>query len=149
VLATDVIVADAFKADANTQTVSADAIPDGWMGLDIGPDSVKMVEQVIRESKTVFWNGPMGVFEMPAFAKGTQTVAETLADVTGKGQCQSVLGGGDTVAALEVFHIDHKRYTHVSTGGGASLEFMEGRELPGIAALDDAPVTPVRLFNRV
>lgn len=140
VLATDVVIADAFKADAASQTVAVDAIPDGWMGLDIGPESVAKLQSILQQSPLVLWNGPLGVFEFPAFANGTRQIAETLAQLTEQGLSRTVLGGGDTVAAIEQFGIDPKRYSHVSTGGGASLEFLEGKVLPGIAALDDASV---------
>lgn len=140
VLATDVVIADAFKADAASKTVSVDAIPDGWMGLDMGPDSVANLQAILKQSPLVLWNGPLGVFEFPAFANGTHQIADTLAQLTEQGISRTVLGGGDTVAAIEQFGIDPKRYSHVSTGGGASLEFLEGKVLPGIAALDDASV---------
>lgn len=135
-LPTDVIVADKFAADANTQTVSVDSIPDGWMGLDIGPDSVKTFQDALADCKSVIWNGPMGVFEMEAFAKGTTGIAETLAGLTDKG-CTTIIGGGDSVAAVEQAGLADKM-SHISTGGGASLELLEGKTLPGIAALDDA-----------
>ncbi|WP_373533241.1 phosphoglycerate kinase [Vampirovibrio sp.] len=138
VLAEDIVVADGFKADAKHQVVSADAIPDGWMGLDIGPKSIQRLTDILSESPVVLWNGPLGVFEFPAFEQGTRQVAETLAVCTESGKTRSILGGGDTVAAIEQFGIDPKRYTHVSTGGGASLEFLEGKTLPGIAVLDEA-----------
>ncbi|MGE0200465.1 MAG: phosphoglycerate kinase [Candidatus Melainabacteria bacterium] len=131
----DVVVARAFSADAEHQTVPVNAIEKGWMGLDIGPKSIAAVEETLRQSKTVLWNGPLGVFEFDAFAGGTEAVARTLATVTQEGGCESILGGGDTVAAIEKFHIPHDQFTHVSTGGGASLEFLEGKTLPGIAAL--------------
>jgi phosphoglycerate kinase len=140
VLPNDLVVADAFAADADTQTVDADIIPDGWMGLDIGPDSVKRIQAILEQSPKVLWNGPLGVFEFPRFAHGTEAIAETIAKLTDKRKCKSVLGGGDTVAAIEQFCIEPDRYTHVSTGGGASLEFLEGKTLPGIAILDAAPV---------
>jgi phosphoglycerate kinase len=135
-LPTDVIVADKFAADANTQTVSVDSIPDGWMGLDIGPDSVKTFQEALADCKSVIWNGPMGVFEMEAFAKGTTGIATTLAGLTDKG-CITIIGGGDSVAAVEQAGLADKM-SHISTGGGASLELLEGKTLPGIAALDDA-----------
>ena len=135
-LPTDVIVADKFAADANTQTVSVDSIPDGWMGLDIGPDSVKTFQDALADCKSVIWNGPMGVFEMEAFAKGTTGIANTLAGLTDKG-CITIIGGGDSVAAVEQAGLADKM-SHISTGGGASLELLEGKTLPGIAALDDA-----------
>lgn len=136
-LAKDVVIADAFKADANVRVVDADQIPAGWMGLDIGPKSIQDVKAVIHDSKTVLWNGPLGVFEFPAFADGTREVAEALVDWTEKQGGRSILGGGDTVAALEQFAIPPEKYTHVSTGGGASLEFLEGKMLPGIAILEE------------
>lgn len=135
-LAEDIVVADAFKADAQTKVVNANEIPDGWMGLDVGPKTIQGITTILEKSKTVLWNGPLGVFEFEAFAKGTKAVADTLAKLTKAGQCQTILGGGDTVAAIEQFNIEKSNYTHVSTGGGASLEFLEGKTLPGIAALD-------------
>ena len=135
-LPTDVIVADKFAADANTQTVSVNDIPDGWMGLDIGPDSVKTFQDALADCKSVIWNGPMGVFEMEAFAKGTTGIATTLAGLTDKG-CITIIGGGDSVAAVEQAGLADQM-SHISTGGGASLELLEGKTLPGIAALDDA-----------
>ena len=135
-LPTDVIVADKFAADANTQTVSVDSIPDGWMGLDIGPDSVKTFQDALANCKSVIWNGPMGVFEMEKFAKGTEAIAHTLAGLTDKG-CITIIGGGDSVAAVEKVGLADKM-SHISTGGGASLELLEGKTLPGIAALDEA-----------
>jgi len=135
-LPTDVILADNFAADANSQTVSIDAIPDGWMGLDIGPDSVKTFQDALADCKTVIWNGPMGVFEFPQFAKGTEAIARTLADLTKTG-ATTIIGGGDSVAAVEQLNLG-EQMSHISTGGGASLELLEGKELPGIAALDEA-----------
>ncbi len=135
-LPTDVVLADKFAADANTQTVSVDNIPDGWMGLDIGPDSVKTFQAALADCKSVIWNGPMGVFEMDAFAKGTEAIAHTLAGLTGTG-CITIIGGGDSVAAVEKVGLADQM-SHISTGGGASLELLEGKTLPGIAALDDA-----------
>ena len=140
VLPSDVVIADKFDADAQSLVVDIHAIPEGWMGLDIGPESMDAIQQVLGESRTVFWNGPLGVFEFPAFAKGTDYVARFLAMQTKENGCKTVLGGGDTVAALDVFHIPPEAYTHVSTGGGASMEFIEGKELPGIAVLEDAPI---------
>ncbi|MGB3510848.1 MAG: phosphoglycerate kinase [Microcoleaceae cyanobacterium] len=133
-LPTDVIVADKFDAEANTQTVSVEAIPDGWMGLDIGPDAVKVFQDALGDCKTVIWNGPMGVFEMEKFAKGTEGIARTLAD---KKDSITIIGGGDSVAAVEQLNLG-EQMSHISTGGGASLELLEGKELPGIVALDDA-----------
>jgi phosphoglycerate kinase len=135
-LPTDVIVADAFSADANTQTVSAEAIPDGWMGLDIGPDSVQTFQAALADCKSVIWNGPMGVFEIDKFAKGTEAIAHTLAGLTPQG-CTTIIGGGDSVAAVEKVGVA-SQMSHISTGGGASLELLEGKVLPGIAALDEA-----------
>ena len=135
-LPTDVVLADRFAADANTQTVNIESIPDGWMGLDIGPDSVKTFQDALADCKSVIWNGPMGVFEMEKFAAGTEAIARTLADLTGKG-CITIIGGGDSVAAVEKVGLADKM-SHISTGGGASLELLEGKTLPGIAALDDA-----------
>uniref|UniRef100_A0A061R1L9 Phosphoglycerate kinase n=1 Tax=Tetraselmis sp. GSL018 TaxID=582737 RepID=A0A061R1L9_9CHLO len=134
ILPTDVVVADKFAADANTQIVPVDAIPDGWMGLDIGPDSTKAFSEALGDCKTVVWNGPMGVFEMDAFAKGTLGVANTLAGMT---EATTIIGGGDSVAAVEKAGVAEKM-SHISTGGGASLELLEGRTLPGVAALNDA-----------
>lgn len=135
-LPTDVVVADAFSADANTQTVSVENIPDGWMGLDIGPDSVKVFQEALSDCKTVIWNGPMGVFEFDKFAVGTEAIARTLAGLTSSGTT-TIIGGGDSVAAVEKVGVA-EQMSHISTGGGASLELLEGKVLPGIAALDDA-----------
>jgi phosphoglycerate kinase len=135
-LPSDVVVADAFKPDANAQTVSIDAIPDGWMGLDIGPDSIKLFQEALSDCKTVIWNGPMGVFEYDRFAVGTEAIAHTLAELTAKGAI-TIIGGGDSVAAVEKVGVAD-RMSHISTGGGASLELLEGKVLPGIAALNDA-----------
>jgi len=135
-LPTDVVLADDFKPDAATQTVAIDAIPDGWMGLDIGPDSVETFKAALADCKSVIWNGPMGVFEFDAFAKGTEAVAYVLAEITGTG-ATTIIGGGDSVAAVEKVGVAEKM-SHISTGGGASLELLEGKVLPGIAALDDA-----------
>lgn len=135
-LPTDVVVADNFSPDANTQIVSVENIPDGWMGLDIGPDSVKTFQAALEQCKSVIWNGPMGVFEMDKFAKGTEAIAHTLAELTPKGT-STIIGGGDSVAAVEKVGLADQM-SHISTGGGASLELLEGKELPGIAALDEA-----------
>ena len=132
VLPGDVLVADAFEEGAKTAVVSADAIPEGWMALDIGPATAARYRALIAEAGTVFWNGPMGVFEMAPFAAGTKAVAEGMADCAGV----TVAGGGDSVAALNKFGLADK-IDHVSMGGGASLEFIEGAELPGVAALED------------
>ncbi|MGI0481980.1 phosphoglycerate kinase [Geminocystis sp. CENA526] len=134
-LPTDVILADNFAPDANTQTVDINSIPDGWMGLDIGPDSVKTFQTALADCKTVIWNGPMGVFEFEKFAKGTEAIAHTLAGLTETGTI-TIIGGGDSVAAVEKVGVAEKM-SHISTGGGASLELLEGKVLPGIAALDE------------
>lgn len=135
-LPTDVVVADKFAPDANSQTVSIENIPDGWMGLDIGPDSVKLFQDALADTKTVIWNGPMGVFEFDKFAVGTEAIAHTLAEI-GKTGTTTIIGGGDSVAAVEKVGLA-EQMSHISTGGGASLELLEGKVLPGIAALDDA-----------
>merc|ERR1719242_2595877 len=135
ILPTDVIVADKFAADAATQTVSVDSIPEGWMGLDNGPTSTKDIQEKLSDCKTVIWNGPMGVFEFEAFSKGTFDVPDTLAELTGEG-CTTIIGGGDSVAAVEKAGLAEKM-SHISTGGGASLELLEGKVLPGVAALND------------
>ncbi len=135
-LPTDVVVADKFAPDAEAQTVSVDAIPDGWMGLDIGPDSVKVFQEALKQCKSVIWNGPMGVFEFDKFAAGTEAIAHTLAELTPQG-VTTIIGGGDSVAAVEKVGVA-EQMSHISTGGGASLELLEGKELPGIAALDEA-----------
>lgn len=135
-LPTDVVVADKFAADANTQTVAVESIPEGWMGLDIGPDSVKTFQDALADCKTVIWNGPMGVFEMEKFAAGTEGIARSLAGLTQTGTT-TIIGGGDSVAAVEQLNLG-EQMSHISTGGGASLELLEGKELPGVAALDEA-----------
>ncbi len=132
-LPTDIVVADAFAADANHKIVSASEIESGWMGLDIGPESSKIFAKAIAESKTVVWNGPMGVFEMEAFASGTKAVATAMTESS----AMTVVGGGDSAAAVRVLGLDENKFTHISTGGGASLEFLEGKILPGIAVLED------------
>ena len=129
-LPVDAIVAPEFKADAPAKAVRADAIPQDEMGLDIGPETAELFAKEILAAKTVLWNGPMGVFEMPAFAKGTEAVAKALADATANGAL-TVVGGGDSAAAIALFKMEDK-VSHVSTGGGASLEFFEGKSLPGI-----------------
>jgi phosphoglycerate kinase len=128
----DVVVADKFAPDAATQIVSIDAIPEGWMALDIGPETSRLYREAILPSRTVVWNGPMGVFEMDAFAVGTIEVAKAMAECQGT----TIIGGGDSVAAVEKAGVADKM-THISTGGGASLEFMEGKELPGVTVLQD------------
>ena len=133
-LPTDVVVADQFAPDANSQTVSIDNIPDGWMGLDIGPDSIKVFQEALADCNAVIWNGPMGVLEFDKFAPGTEAIAHTLA---GKSDAVTIIGGGDSVAAVEKVGVAEKM-SHISTGGGASLELLEGKTLPGIVALDEA-----------
>lgn len=132
VLPIDVVVADAFAADAVHQTVSVDKVPASWRILDIGPKSVKHFNKVLKTAKTVVWNGPMGVFEFPAFAAGTVAIAKALA----KTDATTIIGGGDSAAAVEQAGLSGAM-THISTGGGASLEFLEGKALPGIVALQD------------
>jgi phosphoglycerate kinase len=134
ILPTDVILADKFAADANTKVVKVEEIPDGWMGLDNGPESTKMIQKELSDCKTIIWNGPMGVFEFEKFAKGTNDVATTLAECTKKGAI-TIIGGGDSVAAVEKAGLADQM-SHISTGGGASLELLEGQVLPGVAALD-------------
>lgn len=131
-LPSDVIAADAFSADAATQITPSDAVPAGWMGLDVGPDTVALYADRIRGARTVLWNGPMGAFEMSPFAEGTRAVAQAVAECDGT----TVVGGGDSVAAITQFGFAD-RVTHVSTGGGASLELLEGRVLPGVAAIPE------------
>ena len=133
VLPVDVIVADRFAVDADYRTVDADAIPDDWMGLDVGPRTVQLYAQRLGAAKTIFWNGPMGVFELEPFAGGTIGIADAVAD----SGAVSVVGGGDSVAAVNRAGVA-ERITHVSTGGGAALELVEGHELPGVAALEKA-----------
>jgi phosphoglycerate kinase len=135
-LPTDVVLADNFAPDANSKTVDINSIPDGWMGLDIGPDSIKTFQTALADCQTVVWNGPMGVFEFDKFAQGTEAIAHSLAELTGKG-ATTIIGGGDSVAAVEKVGVAEKM-SHISTGGGASLELLEGKVLPGIAALDEA-----------
>jgi phosphoglycerate kinase len=133
-LPADSIVADNFAADANTDTASSNSIPDGWMGLDVGPDACEQFKNVILRSKTILWNGPMGVFEMEKFQNGTKTIAIAVAEATAKGAF-SLVGGGDSVAAVNQFGFADK-VSYVSTGGGAMLEYFEGKVLPGIAAIN-------------
>ncbi|HEX5564328.1 MAG TPA: phosphoglycerate kinase [Sporosarcina sp.] len=128
----DAIVAKEFSADSETKVVEIDAIPSDWMGLDIGPKTVQTYAEVIKNSKTVIWNGPMGVFEMEPFAAGTKGVADAMAETV----AYTIIGGGDSAAAVEKFEVADKM-DHISTGGGASLEFMEGKELPGVSALNE------------
>lgn len=132
-LPVDHLVADAFAAEANTQTCSVNSTPEGWMGLDIGPKTEALYREAIINSRTLLWNGPMGVFEMPKFQHGTVAVANAVADATAKGAF-SLVGGGDSVAAVNKFNLADK-VSYVSTGGGAMLEFFEGKELPGVKAI--------------
>ncbi|MBF1378815.1 MAG: phosphoglycerate kinase [Porphyromonas sp.] len=134
VLSTDSKIADAFSNDANTKYASNDNIPDGWIGMDIGPDSIKAYSEVIKSSKTILWNGPTGVFEMDNFADGSRAVAAAIADATAAGAF-SLVGGGDSVACVNKFGYADK-VSYVSTGGGALLEAIEGKKLPGIAAIE-------------
>ncbi len=134
-LPVDIVVAEKFAADSPPETVSCDAIPDDKMGLDIGPESVKRFAALLSNAKTVFWNGPMGVFEFPAFSAGTKGVAEAIIAATGKGGF-SVVGGGDSAAAVRQLGLPDDGFSHISTGGGASLEYLEGKTLPGISVLE-------------
>jgi phosphoglycerate kinase len=134
-LPVDIVVAEKFAADSPPETVAADRIPDDKMGLDIGPESVKRFTALLSNAKTVFWNGPMGVFEFPAFAAGTKGVAEAIVGATAKGAF-SVVGGGDSAAAVRQLGLPEDGFSHISTGGGASLEYLEGKDLPGIQVLE-------------
>jgi phosphoglycerate kinase len=131
----DIVAADEFKADSPSQIVGADRIPDGTMGLDIGPGSVERFTTLLSNAKTIFWNGPMGVFEFPAFAAGTKGLAEAIVAATGKGAF-SVVGGGDSAAAVRQLGLPEDGFSHISTGGGASLEYLEGKTLPGLEVLE-------------
>ena len=135
-LPTDVILADNFSKDASSQIASIDDIKEGWMGLDIGPESIQFFQKALSDCKTIIWNGPMGVFEFEKFANGTNAIAQTLSELSENGCC-TIIGGGDSVAAVEKAGLAHKM-SHISTGGGASLELLEGKTLPGVAALDEA-----------
>jgi phosphoglycerate kinase len=136
VLPVDIRVADEFKADSPATVVAADAIPDGKIGLDIGPESEALFASKIADAKTVVWNGPAGVFEFEAYAGGTRAVAQALVDA-GRNGAFTIVGGGDSAAAVRTLGFDEAGFGHISTGGGASLEFLEGKELPGIAVLED------------
>jgi phosphoglycerate kinase len=133
-LPVDTIIADKFDNNANNKTVGITDIPADWLGMDIGPESIKLFANEILNARTIVWNGPMGVFEMENFAKGTFAIAQALADATQKGAI-TIVGGGDSAAAVAQMNFKNK-VTHVSTGGGASLEYLEGKVLPGVAALD-------------
>ncbi len=134
-LPTDVVLADNFSPEANSQVAEISEIPDGWMGLDIGPQSINHFQNALSNCQTIIWNGPMGVFEFDKFAKGTNSISSSLAELSSKGCC-TIIGGGDSVAAVEKAGLASKM-SHISTGGGASLELLEGKVLPGVAALDD------------
>ncbi len=136
VLPVDIVAADSFSAEADHQVVAAISIPADSMGLDIGPASSALFDQKLSDCRTVFWNGPMGAFEMAPFAEGTRALAQTLADVTRKGAL-TVVGGGDSAAAVRQLGFDDSQFGHISTGGGASLEYLEGKALPGLTVLDD------------
>ena len=136
VLPVDLIAATEFDANAENKVVALDGIPEGWQSLDIGPESVKEFDKVIASSKTVFWNGPMGVFEMEAFSKGTAGVARSIIDATKNNGSFTVVGGGDSAASVRLLGLDEDGFSHISTGGGASLEFLEGKELPGVKVLE-------------
>ena len=131
-LPVDTVIADDFSNDANSKVVAAGEIPEGWQGLDIGPETAKIFSEAVKDAKTVVWNGPMGCFEMPNFAAGTEAVAKALAET----EAVTIIGGGDSAAAVNQLGFGDKM-THISTGGGASLEFLEGKELPGVAAAND------------
>ena len=133
VLSNQTLAADAFSQDAHTQIVDPMNIPDGWEGLDIGPETRKEFAKIIENSKTILWNGPVGVFEIPKFAEGTKAIAEAIVKATEKGAF-SLIGGGDSVAAINQFGLADK-VSYVSTGGGALLEYIEGKKLPGITAI--------------
>ena len=135
-LPSDVVLADKFSPDANSKVSKVDSISEGWMGLDIGSESVELFQNALKSCKTVIWNGPMGVFEFEKFATGTNAIANTLAELSAQGCC-TIIGGGDSVAAVEKAGLA-KNMSHISTGGGASLELLEGKILPGVFALDDA-----------
>ena len=132
-LPVDTVVVQEFRADAPSKVVEASQIPTGWEGMDIGPKTAALFADALKGAKTVVWNGPMGVFEFPAFAKGTIAVAKAMASLT---DATTIIGGGDSAAAVNQLGFGDKM-SHISTGGGASLEFLEGKELPGVAAVDD------------
>ena len=136
VLPVDLVAATEFAADAEKKIVPVNEIPEGWMSLDVGPETVKKFAGILASAKTVFWNGPMGVFEFEAFSDGTRGVAQAIIDSTKNG-CFSVVGGGDSAASVRLLGLDEDGFSHISTGGGASLEYLEGKELPGVAVLND------------
>ncbi|WBT07756.1 phosphoglycerate kinase [Corynebacterium sp. SCR221107] len=135
VLPVDLVAAVEFGADAENKVVELDGIPEGWMSLDVGPKTVEKFAEVLGTAKTVFWNGPMGVFEFEAFSNGTRGVAEAIIKATADGAF-SVVGGGDSAAAVRLLGLDENGFSHISTGGGASLEYLEGKELPGVKVLE-------------
>lgn len=145
-LPTDAVIADGFSNEAATQIVSADSIPDGWMGLDIGPKTRRRFAEIINHSQTILWNGPMGVFEMENFRQGTKSIAIAVASATISGSF-SLIGGGDSVAAINQYNLTDQM-SYVSTGGGAMLEYLEGRELPGIAAIRKKNVSQPKKASR-
>jgi phosphoglycerate kinase len=134
-LPVDLVIADDFSNDANRKVVAADGILDNWESLDIGPETIKLFSGAITQAKTVLWNGPMGVFEMPNFAVGTQSIAQALVTATEQG-ATTIIGGGDSASAIKQAGLSDQM-SHVSTGGGASLEYLEGKELPGLSHLTD------------
>jgi phosphoglycerate kinase len=136
-LPTDVVLANEFSPDAESKVSQIDSISGDWMGLDIGPESIKVFQNALAECKTIIWNGPMGVFEFDKFAEGTNAIATTLADLSAFSEVCTIIGGGDSVAAVEKAGLAEKM-SHISTGGGASLELLEGKTLPGVAALKDS-----------
>ncbi|SQG64738.1 phosphoglycerate kinase [Corynebacterium renale] len=135
VLPVDLVAAKEFDKDAEHKIVELDAIPEGWQSLDVGPETVKKFRDTLVASKTIFWNGPMGVFEFPAFSFGTKGLAEAIIEATREHGAFSVVGGGDSAASVRALGLDEDGFSHISTGGGASLEFLEGKELPGVAVL--------------
>ncbi|GAB4446450.1 MAG: phosphoglycerate kinase [Bacteroidales bacterium] len=145
-LPTDAVIANGFSNEADTQTVSADSIPDGWMGLDIGPKTRRRFAEIINHSQTILWNGPMGVFDMENFRQGTKSIAIAVASATISGSF-SLIGGGDSVAAINQYNLADQM-SYVSTGGGAMLEYLEGRELPGISAIRKKTTTPTKKNNK-
>ncbi|MEN9923770.1 MAG: hypothetical protein RIS09_1284, partial [Actinomycetota bacterium] len=132
-LPTDVVIANEFSKEAESKVVAVSDIPEDWMGLDIGPESINLFTSQLDSAKTVVWNGPMGVFEFDAFAQGTRAIAQKLTEI----DALTVVGGGDSAAAIRVLNLDESKFTHISTGGGASLEFLEGKVLPGLQVLED------------
>ena len=136
VLPKDVVVAAEIKEGVKTEVVTVDKIPADMMGLDVGPETIKEINESLKNAKTILWNGPLGVFEKTGFEKGTYALIDTLVELTAKG-AKTIVGGGDSVSALKQKGVEDSKLTHVGTGGGASLEFLEGLPLPGIACLDE------------